>query len=141
MNSINANCTQHFKSTPNEKSKITRFELIENHVEHVLFSLWLRNYFSTVFHQVITSSARGAKHYHILLWIDGAPAAGKDDADVVLQWIQERITCRIQQHRATPAGHQVSVPQVQQLLSSQEESRERFHHTLSVWVPQTDTRE
>ena len=37
--------------------------------------------------------ARGAPHYHILLWIDGAPVAGKDDDDVVLQWIQERITC------------------------------------------------
>ena len=38
--------------------------------------------------------ARGAPHYHILLWIEGAPVAGVDD-EVVLQWIQERITCRI----------------------------------------------
>ena len=29
--------------------------------------------------------ARGAPHYHILLWIDGAPVAGKDDDHVVLQ--------------------------------------------------------
>ena len=46
--------------------------------------------------------ARGAPHYHILLWIDGAPVAGKDDDDVVLQWIQERITCRIPDEANNP---------------------------------------
>ena len=33
--------------------------------------------------------ARGAPHFHILLWIEGAPVAGSDDGDVVLQLIQE----------------------------------------------------
>ena len=37
--------------------------------------------------------ARGAPH--ILLWIDGAPVAGSDSDNEVLQWIQARITCRI----------------------------------------------
>ena len=41
--------------------------------------------------------ARGAPHYHILLWIDGAPVAGTSSDDEVLQWIQARITCRIRQ--------------------------------------------
>ena len=42
---------------------------------------------------------------HILLWIDGAPVAGKDDDDVVLQWIQERITCRIPDKTTNPGLH------------------------------------
>ena len=48
---------------------------------------------------------------------------------------------RGQQPRTAPVGHKIPVPQVQQLLSSKEESRWHFHHTLSVWVSQTDTRE
>ena len=51
--------------------------------------------------------ARGAPHYHILLWIDGAPVAAKDDDDVVLQWIQERITCRIPDKTTNPGLHQL----------------------------------
>ena len=39
--------------------------------------------------------ARGAPHYHVLLWIKDAPIIGRDDPDVVLSWIQERITCNI----------------------------------------------
>ena len=48
--------------------------------------------------------ARGAQHYHIILWIDGAPVAGKDDDDVVLQ---ERITCRIPDKTTNPGLHQL----------------------------------
>ena len=51
--------------------------------------------------------ARGAPHYHILLWIDGAPVAGKDDDGVVLQWIQERITCRIPNEASNPELHKL----------------------------------
>ena len=39
--------------------------------------------------------ARGAPHYHVLLWIKDAPVIGRDDPDEVLGWIQERITCHI----------------------------------------------
>ena len=39
--------------------------------------------------------ARGAPHYHVLLWIKDAPVIGRDDPDVVLSWMQERITCNI----------------------------------------------
>ena len=45
--------------------------------------------------------ARGAPHYHILLWIEGAPVAGVADDGVVLRWIQERITCHIPEEAAT----------------------------------------
>ena len=51
--------------------------------------------------------ACGAPHYHTLLWIEGAPVAGKDDDDVVLQWIQERITCRIPEEQSNPELHQL----------------------------------
>ena len=51
--------------------------------------------------------ARGAPHYHILLWIEGAPVAGNDDDDVVLRWIQERITCRIPEEDSNPELHQL----------------------------------
>ena len=51
--------------------------------------------------------ARGAPHYHILLWIEGAPIEGKDDDDVVLQWIQERITCHIPEEQSNPELHQL----------------------------------
>ena len=37
--------------------------------------------------------ARGAPHYHVLLWIRDAPVI--DDNSKVLQWIQDRITCEI----------------------------------------------
>ncbi len=39
--------------------------------------------------------ARGAPHYHVLLWIRDAPVIGVDDPEKVLAWIQERITCHI----------------------------------------------
>ena len=51
--------------------------------------------------------ARGAPHYHILLWIDGGPVAGKDDDSIVLRWIQERITCRIPEEKSNPQLHQL----------------------------------
>ena len=51
--------------------------------------------------------ARGAPHYHILLWIEGAPVAGVDDDEVVLQWIQERITCCITDPTTNPELHQL----------------------------------
>ena len=33
--------------------------------------------------------ARGAPHYHVLLWISDAPVIGQDDPDKVLSWIQD----------------------------------------------------
>ena len=51
--------------------------------------------------------ARGAPHYHILLWIEGAQMAGKDEPQEVLWWIQNRITCRIPEEDSTPELHQL----------------------------------
>lgn len=39
--------------------------------------------------------ARGAPHYHMVLWIAGAPVIGVNNPTDVLNWIQERISCRI----------------------------------------------
>ena len=51
--------------------------------------------------------ARGAPHYHILLWMDGAPTVGKEDPEKVLRWIQERITCRIPEEESSLKLHQL----------------------------------
>ena len=50
--------------------------------------------------------SRGAPHYHILLWIEGAPVSGSDEDEDVLWWIQERITYRIQDKDSNPELHQ-----------------------------------
>ena len=49
--------------------------------------------------------AHGAPHYHVLLWIDGAPVIYCDDPKDVLSWIQERITCRIPDKESNPELH------------------------------------
>ena len=36
--------------------------------------------------------AHGAPHFHVLLWIGDAPVIGRDDPDIVLAWIHERIS-------------------------------------------------
>ena len=46
--------------------------------------------------------ARGAPHYHAVVWIDGAPIIGKSDTSIVLDWVQERITCRIPDETTNP---------------------------------------
>ena len=51
--------------------------------------------------------SRGAPHYHILLWIEGAPVVGADQEEEVLRWIQERITCRIPEDESNPELHQL----------------------------------
>ena len=35
--------------------------------------------------------ARGAPHYHVLLWIEGALMIGRDLSEQVLAWIEDRI--------------------------------------------------
>ena len=51
--------------------------------------------------------ARGAPHYHMILWIEGAPTAGSDDPEAVLHWIQNIITCRIPEEESNPQLHQL----------------------------------
>ena len=45
--------------------------------------------------------ARGVPHYHILLWIDGAPVIGQHSEEV-LSWIQKKITCQMLDEKASP---------------------------------------
>ena len=49
--------------------------------------------------------ARGAPHYHVLLWIRDAPVIGVDDPEKVLDWIQEKITCHIPDKESNPELH------------------------------------
>ena len=51
--------------------------------------------------------ARGAPHYHMVLWIEGAPTIGKDTPEKVTRWIQERISCRIPDEESNPELYQL----------------------------------
>ena len=51
--------------------------------------------------------SRGAPHYHILLWIKDAPVAGRDDDDVILKFVQDRISCRIPEEDSNPELHRL----------------------------------
>lgn len=46
--------------------------------------------------------ARGAPHYHVLLWIADAPVIGKHSPNDVLNWIVGKITCRIPNEKESP---------------------------------------
>ena len=48
---------------------------------------------------------RGAPHYYVLLWIQDAPVIGVDDADKVLDWIEDRITCKLPDKESDPELH------------------------------------
>ena len=48
-----------------------------------------------------------APHYHRLLWIKDAPVAGRDDDDVVLKFIPDRISCRIPEEDSNPELHRL----------------------------------
>ena len=51
--------------------------------------------------------ARGALHYHVLLWIDEALVIGKHPPKDVLNWIESRITCHIPDKKASPELHRL----------------------------------
>ena len=51
--------------------------------------------------------ARGAPHYHALLWIKGAPVIGVDDSNVVLNWITNHITCQLPNKSINPELHRL----------------------------------
>ena len=46
--------------------------------------------------------ARGAPHYHAVVWIDGAPIIGKSPQEDVLKWINSRICCHIPEEKTNP---------------------------------------
>ena len=50
---------------------------------------------------------RGAPHYHVVLWLQGAPVIGKDQPKLVLDWIEQRITCRIPEVETNPDLHRL----------------------------------
>jgi len=46
--------------------------------------------------------SHGTPHYHVLVWIEGAPAIGNDPDENVLSWIQKHITCKIPDQAPNP---------------------------------------
>ena len=50
---------------------------------------------------------RGAPHYHVVLWLQNAPVTGKDQPKQVLDWILQRITCRIPEEKTNPELHRL----------------------------------
>ena len=69
----------------------------------------------------------GAPHYHILLWIEDAPIAGRDDPEDVLQWIENRITCRIPEEDSNPELHQ--------LVTKYQRDKDDFHIAPVTTLP------
>ena len=51
--------------------------------------------------------ARGAPHYHILVWIRDAPMIGEDNPEKVLECINTRITCHIPDDKNNPDLHRL----------------------------------
>ena len=83
------------------------------------FDQKFKNFFSTVIlngqvlgkvnHHFVKKEyqARGAPQYHVLLWIDNAPVIGSNSDNEVLDWIQQRITCRLPDEASNPQLHQL----------------------------------
>ncbi len=51
--------------------------------------------------------ARGAPHYHVLLWVRDAPIIGVHEPDKVISWIDERISCRVPNEKSNPELHDI----------------------------------
>ena len=51
--------------------------------------------------------ARGAPHFHMVLWIQDAPTIGNDHPDQISNWVEERITCRIPDQERNPELHKL----------------------------------
>uniref|UniRef100_A0A1X7T9K9 Helitron helicase-like domain-containing protein n=1 Tax=Amphimedon queenslandica TaxID=400682 RepID=A0A1X7T9K9_AMPQE len=51
--------------------------------------------------------ARGAPHYHCLIWIANAPVVGESRAEDVVRFIDERVTCNIPNKDTCPQLHEV----------------------------------
>ena len=52
--------------------------------------------------------ARGAPHYHMLLWINGAPVIGKDNPKKVIAFLVHYITCHIPDSKTDPELHRLA---------------------------------
>ena len=92
----------------------------------------------TVSHHFVKkeNQARGAPHYHMVLWIEGAPTIGKYAPAVVLKWIQERISCRIPDEATNPELHQlVTRYQMHKCSSYCKCTKKGFRHQMQIRLP------
>ena len=74
--------------------------------------------------------ARGAPHYHAVVWIQDAPTIGKDSPRDVLHWIEERITCRIPEESSNPELHRLVTKYQCHKCSEYCKRRKRFGKTF-----------
>ena len=74
--------------------------------------------------------ARCAPHYHVLLWIKDAPVVGKDESKKILDWIQERITCRIPDEHTNPVLLSLVCKYQMHRCSGYCKRRKRFNKTF-----------
>lgn len=64
------------------------------------FNGLLKHYFYRIEYQ-----ERGTAHVHCLLWIRDAPIIGKDDSNLIVNFINEMITCRMPDQDNEPLLH------------------------------------
>lgn len=50
---------------------------------------------------------RGAPHVHMLLWVKGAPVAGKDSDEDVIDFLKDKISCHDPPKDANPILHRL----------------------------------
>ena len=74
---------------------------------------------------------------HALVWISGAPVAGKDKKEVVESFIEKRITCRIPDKDDSPELHRL-VTRYQlhkwQILQAKRKCGPNVHHHVQIWI-------
>ena len=77
--------------------------------------------------------ARGAPHYHLLLWVNDAPIIEKHSDSKVLDWIQKRITCRIPEEKSNPELHRLVTKYQMHKCSDIVNERKNLHYTMQIW--------
>ena len=70
--------------------------------------------------------ARGAPHFHMVLWIQDAPTIGNDHPDQIANWVEERITCRIPDQERNPELHKLVTKYQMHKCSSYCKRRKKF---------------
>ena len=66
----------------------------DNPLGKVKYNFWRREY-----------QGRGMDHFHIVLWIEGAPVMDKSPEEIIRSFILQRIKCRIPDPRISPELH------------------------------------
>ena len=77
-------------------------------------------------HFIKEYQARGAPHFHMVLWIQDAPTIGNDHPEQIANWVEERITCRIPDQERNPELHKLVTKYQMHKCSSYCKRRKKF---------------